>query len=187
MDDSRSSYELARKDGRRARQRAPERRLERVLSYLSPMQHAACLYKLLKGGGGARRNPLAVAGERHPCDQFLHGTVVGRRRRSAAPFISRCCTPASTLLERGLPLRLDGRRLESFKTGLQTGGFSSPLHAAARHCSSPPEDGARYGLRDAPRAVHVARGVGRWPGRVSTRNLRPGLAFMNLHFPDLVG
>jgi formate dehydrogenase major subunit len=92
------------------------------------------------------------------------------------------------VLDDDFPIRLTtGRRLESFNTGVQTGGFDSPLHQrdpiAIRLA---PEDGARYGVADGGRARIVSRrGAVEAPVRYDD-TLRPGLAFMNLHFPDQV-
>ena len=90
-------------------------------------------------------------------------------------------------LDADFPLRLTtGRRLESFNTGVQTGGYSSPLHAGGEALRVSPEDGELYGLVDGGRARVTSR-----RGAVETLvafdlTLRPGLAFMNLHFPELV-
>jgi formate dehydrogenase major subunit len=49
-----------------------------------------------------------------------------------------------------------------------------------------PEDGARYGLVDGGRAVVASRrGAIEAPDAYDT-TLRPGRAYMNLHFPELV-
>jgi formate dehydrogenase major subunit len=69
---------------------------------------------------------------------------------------------------------------------VQTGGFSSPLHVGGEALLVSPEDGARLGLVEGSRVRVTSR-----RGSVETPvafdgNLRPGLAFMNLHFPDLV-
>jgi len=67
-----------------------------------------------------------------------------------------------------------GRRLESFNTGVQTGGFSSPLHVGGEALLVSPEDGARYGLRDGGRArVTSRRGAVEAPVAFD-RNLRRG-------------
>ena len=49
-----------------------------------------------------------------------------------------------------------------------------------------PEDGARYGVADGGRARVVSRRGAVETGVVYDTTLRPGLAFMNLHFPDEV-
>src|SRR5207302_10741768 len=95
--------------------------------------------------------------------------------------------PPVDALDDEFPLRLTtGRRLESFNTGVQTGGYASPMHVGGEAILLAPEDGARYGVADGARVRIVSRrGAVEAPARwVST--LRPGLAFMNLHFPDEV-
>ena len=91
------------------------------------------------------------------------------------------------MLDDEFPLRLTtGRRLESFNTGVQTGRFSSPLHAGGEAILLAPEDGERYGVADGARVRVVSRrGSVEAPARYDA-SLRPGLAFMNLHFPDEV-
>ena len=71
-------------------------------------------------------------------------------------------------------------------TGVQTNRFDSPLHVGGEALRVAPEDGARFGLVDGGRAVVTSRrGSVEAPVRFD-RTLRPGLAFMNLHFPELV-
>ncbi len=96
-------------------------------------------------------------------------------------------SPPVDLLNADFPLRLTtGRRLESFNTGVQTGGYDSPLHVNGEALRVSPEDGARYGLVDGGRALVTSRrGAVEAPVAFDT-TLRPGLAFMNLHFPELV-
>jgi anaerobic selenocysteine-containing dehydrogenase len=104
-----------------------------------------------------------------------------------APFHAVKHSPPVDLLDEEFPLRLTtGRRLESFNTGVQTGGFSSPLHVGGEALRVSPEDGARFGLRDGGRALVTSRRGAVEAPVAFDRNLRPGLAFMNLHFPDLV-
>ena len=69
---------------------------------------------------------------------------------------------------------------------MQTGGFSSPLHVGGEALRVSPEDGARYGLSDGGRARVTSRRGSIDAPVAFDRTLRPGLAFMNLHFPDLV-
>jgi formate dehydrogenase major subunit len=104
-----------------------------------------------------------------------------------APFMAVDHSPPVDLLDDEFPLRLTtGRRLESFNTGVQTGGYSSPLHVNAEALRVSPEDGERYGLVDGGRALVASRrGAIEAPVAFDT-TLRPGLAFMNLHFPELV-
>jgi formate dehydrogenase major subunit len=90
-------------------------------------------------------------------------------------------------LDDDLPLRLTtGRRLESYNTGVQSGGYDSPLHVGGTDILLSPSDGERYGVADGGRERIVSR---RGAVETSARydpNLRAGLAFMNLHFPDEV-
>jgi formate dehydrogenase major subunit len=78
-----------------------------------------------------------------------------------------------------------GRRLDSYNTGVQTGGYSSPLRRGESLDLSP-EDAARLGLMDGdPVRVTSRRGSVVAPIRID-RSLRPGLVFMTLHFQDEV-
>ena len=79
-----------------------------------------------------------------------------------------------------------GRRLESYNTGVQTAGYESPLHVGGTDILLSPQDGKRFGVADGSRVRIVSR---RGAVETSARydpNLRAGLAFMNLHFPDEV-
>jgi formate dehydrogenase major subunit len=84
------------------------------------------------------------------------------------------------------PMRLTtGRRLDSFNTGVQSGGYSSPLRFGET-IDLAPEDGERLGVGEGERVRIVSRrGAVLAPVRFD-RGLRPGLAFMTLHFPDEV-
>ncbi len=83
------------------------------------------------------------------------------------------------------PLRLTtGRRLESYNTGVQTGGYDRRSTAAARRSCSRLPTAERYGVADGTRARIVSRrGAVEAPVRYDP-TLRPGLVFMTLHFPD---
>ena len=84
------------------------------------------------------------------------------------------------------PIRLTtGRRLDSYNTGAQTGKYSSPLRRPETLDLSP-EDGQRYALREGERVrIRSRRGAVEAPVHFDDA-LRPGLAFMTLHFPDQV-
>ena len=90
-------------------------------------------------------------------------------------------------LDDEFPIRLTtGRRLDSYNTGVQTGGYSSPLRRGETLDLSP-EDCERLGVADGERgAGQLAPRLGRRRRCGSTRSLRAGLAFMTLHFPDEV-
>jgi formate dehydrogenase major subunit len=154
------------------------------LRTLSPM-HAGMSYAHLEELGGIQ---WPCWDETHPGDQFLHGRLWDAEVEVRAPFQPVEHDPPVDVLDDDFPIRLTtGRRLESFNTGVQTGGYDSPLHQrdpiAIRLA---PEDGARYGVADGGRARIVSRrGAVEAPVRYDD-TLRPGLAFMNLHFPDQV-
>jgi formate dehydrogenase major subunit len=82
------------------------------------------------------------------------------------------------------PIRLTtGRRLDSYNTGVQTGGYTSPLRRGESLDISP-EDAARYELVDGQRVRVISRrGRVEAPIRIDP-SLRPGLVFMTLHFQD---
>ena len=84
------------------------------------------------------------------------------------------------------PIRLTtGRRLDSFNTGIQSGRFKSPLRRGET-IDLHPDDASRLGLTPGePARVVSRRGSVEAPVRLDP-GLRPGLAFMTLHFPDQV-
>src|SRR5439155_4378169 len=125
--------------------------------------------------------------ESHPVELFLHGRlwqkpVIGPR----APFSVVEFEPPVDALDEDYPLRLTtGRRLDSFNTGVQTSRYRSPLRQRERLDISP-EDGERYGLVEGERVrVSSRRGFTEAPVRFDP-SLRPGLAFLTVHFPDQV-
>jgi formate dehydrogenase major subunit len=146
--------------------------------------HAGMSYARLEELGGI---PWPCWDEQHEGEQFLHGRLWDDVVELRAPFTPVVDDPPVDLLSEEFPVRLTtGRRLESFNTGVQTGGFSSPLHVGGEALRVSPEDGARYGLTDGGRARVVSRrGAVEAPVAFDV-TLRPGLAFMNLHFPDVV-
>jgi formate dehydrogenase major subunit len=153
------------------------------LRSLSPM-HAGMSYARLEALGGIQ---WPCWDEEHPGESFLHGRLWDDVVEHPAPFTPVLHSPPVDELDAEFPLRLTtGRRLESFNTGVQTGGFSSPLHAGGEALLVSPADGARYGLRDGGRALITSRRGAVEAPVAFDETLRPGLAFMNLHFPDLV-
>jgi predicted molibdopterin-dependent oxidoreductase YjgC len=150
---------------------------------LSPM-HAGMSYERLEQLGGIQ---WPCWDEQHPGDQFLHARLWDDVVDKPAPFHAVPHSPPVDVLDEQFPLRLTtGRRLESFNTGVQTGGFSSPLHVGGEALRVAPEDGERYGLRDGGRALVTSRRGSIEAPVAFDGTLRPGLAFLNLHFPDLV-
>ncbi|MFL6052879.1 MAG: molybdopterin oxidoreductase family protein, partial [Actinoallomurus sp.] len=120
---------------------------------------------------------------------YLHGRLWDTdpaRRGAPAPFgIVQHRLPVD-VLDEDYPLRLTtGRRLDSYNTGVQSGGFPFPTRRKEAIELSP-EDARSLGLtpgeivRVSSRRASVTAPVAVDPA------LRPGLAFMTPHFPDEV-
>jgi formate dehydrogenase major subunit len=125
--------------------------------------------------------------ESHPGSPFLHGRLWEEPLRGPrAPFHAVSHAPPVDVLDAEFPIRLTtGRRLDSYNTGVQSGGYRSPLRRGETIDLSP-EDAARLGVAAGERVrVRSRRGAVEAPVRLDP-GLRPGLAFMTLHFPDEV-
>jgi len=153
------------------------------LRALSPM-HGGMSYARLEATGGLH---WPCPDEDHPGSQYLHGRlweepVVGPR----APFVPVEQEPPVDALDDEFPIRLTtGRRLDSFNTGVQTGGYDSPLRQGET-LDLCPGDAARFAVSEGERVRIVSRrGAVEAPVRYDD-TLRPGLAFMSFHFPELV-
>ncbi len=123
----------------------------------------------------------------HPGSPFLHGRLwEDPVRGPKAPFHAVEDDPPVDRLTEEFPFRLTtGRRLDSYNTGVQTAGYSSPLRRR-ESLDIAPEDGARLGVADGELVRVVSR-----RGEITVearldRTLRPGLCFMTLHFQDAV-
>ncbi len=181
-DDTEIIFDLARRLGHDWGKPDAEKIWDEVRS-LSPM-HAGMSYARLEAMGGIR---WPCYDESHPGELFLHGRlwerpVVGPR----APFSPVEYEPPVDELTDEFPIRLTtGRRLDSYNTGVQTAEYRSPLRRGESLDISP-EDGERYAVAEGER-VQVAsrRGSVIAPVRYDP-TLRPGLAFMTIHFPDEV-
>jgi len=150
---------------------------------LSPM-HAGMKYSRLDELGGIQ---WPCPDESHPGTPFLHGRLWANPvEGSLAPFHAVEHDPPVDKLTEEFPIRLTtGRRLDSFNTGVQTGEYTSPLRRGEAVMVSP-EDGERLGIADGERVrASSRRGSVEVEARYD-RSLRPGLAFMTLHFPDQV-
>ncbi len=153
------------------------------LRSVSPM-HAGMSYPRLEALGGLQ---WPCYDESHPGELFLHSRLWEEPRRGpAAPFSVVAQEPPVEALDAEYPLRLTtGRRLDSYNTGVQSGGFASPMRRGETIDVSP-ADAARLGLEDGERVrVSSRRGAVEAPVRIDP-GLMPGLAFMTLHFPDEV-
>ena len=179
-DDIEILYELARRLGHEWGTPEAEAIWDECRS-LSPW-HNGMSYKRLEELSGIQ---WPCYDEQHPGEQFLHARlwenpVVGPR----APFAAVKNEPPVEALDHEYPLRLTtGRRLESYNSGVQSSGYTSPLRRGESLDISP-EDATAYGLADG-RAVRVIsrRGSVTAPVHID-RGLRPGLVFMTLHFGD---
>lgn len=150
---------------------------------LSPW-HAGMSYERLEKLGGI---PWPCYDEQHPGEQFLHARLWEEPVRGAkAPFKVVQHAPPVEALDEAYPVRLTtGRRLESYNTGVQSGGYRSPLRTGEALDVSP-EDARRYGLEDGtPVRVTSRRGSVVIPARIDP-GLRAGLVFTTFHFNDEV-
>lgn len=115
-------------------------------------------------------------------DRLWHDPVSG----PPAPFhVVEHAPPVDTLTDE-FPIRLTtGRRLDSFNTGVQTGGYTSPLRRG-ESIDLHPEDGRALNIVDGETVRIISRrGSVEAPVRFDP-TLRPGLAFMTFHFQDEV-
>ncbi len=172
--------ELARRLGTDIGTPEPERVWDELRS-LSPW-HGGMSYRRLEDLNGI---PWPCPDESHPGSPFLHGRLwADPVEGPKAPFHAVEHDPPVDRLSEEYPIRLTtGRRLDSYNTGVQSAGYTSPLRRG-ESIDIAPEEGARLGVADGER-VRVAsrRGAVEVPARYDT-TLRPGLAFMTLHFQD---
>jgi formate dehydrogenase major subunit len=155
------------------------------LRSLSPM-HAGMSWSRLEQLGGIQW-PCYSEDRLEP--PFLHGRLWADdpdERGRPAPFSIVHDDPPVEQLSDAYPLRLTtGRRLDSYNTGVQSGGYSSP-NRLGETVDLSPEDAEALGVDDGELvAVSSARGRVEAPARID-RALRPGLVFMTFHFPDEV-
>jgi predicted molibdopterin-dependent oxidoreductase YjgC len=150
---------------------------------LSPM-HAGMSYSRLDELGGLQ---WPCRDESDPGTQFLHARlwrdpVEGPR----APFHAVEHDPPVDRLTDEFPIRLTtGRRLDSFNTGVQTGEYTSPLRRREALLISA-SDGERLGVGDGERVRASSRRGSVEVPVCFEKSLRPGLAFLTMHFPDQV-
>jgi len=151
------------------------------LRSLSPM-HGGMAYRRLEESGGLQ---WPCPDEEHPGTLFLHGWLWDEpMTRDPVPFSPVEWRPPVDELSDEFPMRLTtGRKLDSYNTGVQSGGFRSPLRQGGGLELSP-EDGNALSLREGETVkVSSRRGSIEMPVRFH-KSLRPGLAFVSLHFPD---
>jgi formate dehydrogenase major subunit len=152
---------------------------------LSP-QLAGMSYQRLEELGGLQ---WPCPDESHPGTKFLHARLWDEdpaKRGRPAPFSVVNHTGPVELPDDEYPLTLTtGRRLESYNTGVQSGGYISPLHRGESLDISP-EDAERLGVDEGDEVrVTSRRGSIVAPAHIDS-GLRAGVVFMTLHFPDEV-
>src|SRR5215472_16089264 len=148
--------------------------------------HAGMSYERLEKLGGIQ---WPCPDEDHPGELFLQGRLWEEdpaRRGAPAPFTPVEQEDPLDELSAEFPLRLTtGRRLDSYNTGVQTGHYATPIRRPETLNLSP-EDAARLGVaRGETVSVSSRRGSLAAPVHIDTE-LRAGLAFMTLHFPEQV-
>ena len=125
--------------------------------------------------------------ESDPGALFLHERLWATPRGGpAAPFSLVVHEGPVEMPDAEYPFQLTtGRRLDSYNTGVQTGGYTSPLRRPETLDISP-EDAALFGFSDGDTVrITSRRGSVVAPIRID-RSLRTGLVFMTLHFQDQV-
>jgi formate dehydrogenase major subunit len=155
------------------------------LRRLSPM-HAGMSWTRLEALGGIQ---WPCPSDDHLEPPFLHGRLWSHdpaERGRPAPFSVVIDDPPVEGLSEQYPLRLTtGRRLDSYNTGVQSGGYRSP-NRLGETLDLSPEDADRLGIADGEHVrISSARGQVEAPARIDP-GLRPGLVFMTFHFPEEV-
>ncbi|CAN5725958.1 molybdopterin-dependent oxidoreductase [soil metagenome] len=187
-DDVQIILDLARQLGHDWDYGTADERSERVwdeLRRLSPM-HAGMTYARLAELGGIQW-PCFYEDRLEPT--WLHGRLWAddpAERGRPAPFSVVVDDPPVDQLDDDFPLRLTtGRHLDSYNTGVQSGGYRSP-NRRGETIDLSPEDAEALGITEGE-VVEVSSRRGRLevPARVDP-GLRPGLVFMTMHFPDEV-
>ena len=151
------------------------------LRSLSPM-HGGMSYARLESTGGLQ---WPCPDNDHPGTLFLHGWLwEDPMLRDPAPFIPTEWVPPVDELTEEFPVRMTtGRRLDGYNTGVQSGGYASPLsHGAMIELA--PEDGLALGVSEGDQVRVTSR---RGAIDVAVRfhkSLRAGLVFMPIHYPD---
>jgi len=148
---------------------------------LAPIFHGMT-YARLEASGGLQ---WPCYDEQHPGELYLHSRLWQEPRGGPpAPFSVVEHEPPLERPDAEYPFQLTtGRRLDSYNTGVQTGGYTSPLRRPETLDMSP-EDVERLGLADGDLVrITSRRGSVTAPVHVDT-GLRAGLVFMTLHFQD---
>jgi predicted molibdopterin-dependent oxidoreductase YjgC len=152
---------------------------------LSPM-HRGMSWQRLEELGGLQ---WPCPDDEHPGTLFLHARLWADdpgEQGPKAPLSVVIDEPPVDELSEEFPIRLTtGRRLDSYNTGVQTGGYTSPLRRPeAIELSA--HDIAVLGLVEGEEVVVSSRRGEVIAPVAFSPALRAGLAFMTLHFPEQV-
>ena len=154
------------------------------LRTLSPL-HSGMSWDRLEASGGLQ---WPCPHDDHPGTEFLHSWLWADDLdgHDPAPFTVNVHRPPAEALSEQFPLRLTtGRVLDSYNTGAQSAGYSSPIRSGDAIEVSP-SDAAALGIADGdPVRVSSPRGSVNMEVSVTDR-LPAGLVFTTFHFPDLV-
>ena len=151
---------------------------------LSPL-HGGMSWERLEASGGLQ---WPCPHDDHPGTEFLHGWLwePGLDGHAPAPFSAVVHRPPAEALSEQFPLRLTtGRVLDSYNTGAQSAGYSSPIRSGDA-IEINPADAADLGVVEGD-IVRVSSPRGSVNMRVHvTDRLPTGLVFTTFHFPELV-
>jgi len=154
------------------------------LRLLSPM-HAGMSWERLESEGGLQW-PCPLLD--HPGSPFLHSWLWADDLdgRDPAPFSAVVHQGPKEELSEQFPLRLTtGRALDSYNTGVQSGGFNSPIRYGDA-LDMNPADAIGMGIEDGEKVqVSSARGSVEMAVRFQP-DIPKGLTFTTFHFPELV-
>ena len=151
---------------------------------MAPEMFAGMTYRRLEELDGIQ---WPCPNEQDPGAQFLHARLwadpVGLPK---AAFSLTEYDPPVEMPDDEYPFTLTtGRRLDSYNTGVQTAGYSSPLRRGET-LDIAPEDANRLDIGDGDLVrITSRRGSIVAPARIDT-SLRAGLVFMTFHFQDQV-
>jgi len=153
--------------------------------------HAGMSYARLTEHGGLQWPCPAVGpdGGDHPGTPTMHTRLWERdpaARGTPAPFAGVEHAGPLDVLTAEFPLRLTTvRTLDSYNSGVQTGGYTSPLRRDEALCVDP-TDARALGIEEGERVRLVSRrGAVEAPIRFDEA-ARPGLAFITPHFSEQV-
>ena len=182
-DDIAIIYDIAARMGTDWGQVNPEQ-LWDELRTLSPM-HAGMSWDRLEAEGGLQWPCPSLD---HPGSPFLHAWLWADdlEGREPAPFSPVAHQGPKEELTEAFPLRLTtGRALDSYNTGVQSGGFNSPIRYGDA-LDMNPVDAASLDIDDGERVlVSSPRGSVEMAVRFQP-DIPPGLTFTTFHFPELV-